>query len=138
MAENKMKEVAKLLGVEFGKPFKIKDCRMIYTLKEDGLYNEYGGLCSCTLKSILTGELEIEQPILTQKEKKYLEGVLRPFKDRVECVVKTDLCKKECISILIKNDSSLPFPLFEKDTMYKGMELDKAYTLEELGLFEEE
>ena len=26
------------------------------------------------------------------------------------------------------------FPKFDKDAMYKGMELDKAYTLEELGL----
>ena len=27
-----------------------------------------------------------------------------------------------------------PFPFFTKGTMYKGMETDKAYTLEELGL----
>ena len=67
MAENKMKEVAKLLGVEMGVPFKMNDSRMIYKLNENGLCNEYGQLCSCTLNSLLTGELEIEQPILTEK-----------------------------------------------------------------------
>lgn len=31
-------------------------------------------------------------------------------------------------------DTVMAFPCFEKDTMYKGMEAYKEYTLEELGL----
>lgn len=86
---------------------------------------------------LLKGELEIEQPVLIEKEKKYLDGVLRPFKDRVECVIKTEWYEKEWILILIIGESSIKFPYFEKDTMYKGMETYKKYTLEELGLFQD-
>lgn len=32
------------------------------------------------------------------------------------------------------NEDFASLPLFEKETMYKGMEVDKKYTLEELGL----
>lgn len=139
MAENKMKEVAELLGVEIGKPFNIKGRNFNpYTLTNDGLcditgyYNEYILLC------LLKGEYEIEQSILTEKEKRYLEGVLSPFKDRVVYVCK-HFCnpKEEFIGFGIRNVEWTPFPSFKKDTMYKGMELDRRYTLEELGLFQD-
>lgn len=34
------------------------------------------------------------------------------------------------------NNERLSFPFFDKGTMYKGMELNKKYTLKELGLDE--
>ena len=84
MAENKMKEVAKLLGVEMDKPFNIKGyeynpCK----LTNDKIINNHGYMITTGLFQLLTGELEIEQPILDDVEKRYLENVLKPFKDRI-------------------------------------------------------
>lgn len=140
MAENKMKEVAKLLGVEFGKPFKIKGLKQNpHRITEEGLIDCENFECTRKLSLLLKGELEIEQPILDKSEKRYLENVLRPFKDRVAYVDKEDYgTKKEFIHIEIINDIELDFPNFEKGTMYKGMDSNKHYTLEKLGLFEKE
>lgn len=91
-----------------------------------------------------TGTIEVEngyiveKEILDEEEKEYLSAVIRPFKDRVDYIAKQG-CEKEYIKIELKNENywewfSLPY--FEKDTMYKGMELDKKYTLKELGLDE--
>lgn len=154
MAENKMKEVAKLLGVELYKPFNIKDKNGVelmynpFTFKDDGLYDVYNDdRYSPILNSLLTGKLEIEQTILDKVEKRYLEGVLRPFKDRVMSIIKNQN-KYHCyddtyIYVCIKhydgiNNDNLLFPCFSKDDMYKGMALNKRYTLEELGLFEDD
>ncbi len=141
MAENKMKEVAKLLGVEMGVPFKIKcSTYNLHKITEDGLIDCENFECTRKLSLLLKGELEIEQPILTEKEKAYLKGVLRPFKDKVKFIRKDSKFSKnqEYIHIGIKNDFDIDFPNFQQGTMYKGMESDRRYTLEELGLFEEE
>lgn len=150
MAENKMKEVAKLLGVEMGVPFKIKGFASDYTIKKyDGLCDENNYRCNERLRKLLTGEYEIEQPILNEVEKRYLEGVLRPFKDRVEYIQKrgrfiAEKGDKEYLLIVISsnigysNNEYLSMPFFDKGTMYKGMETTKEYTLKELGLFEDE
>lgn len=86
------------------------------------------------------------KPILDDAEKRYLKNVLRPFKDRVKsiCVFRTlDFEEYKQVALLIKiaesdNDRSLIFPYFTSGTMYKGMKLDKYYTLEELGITYEE
>ena len=79
--------------------------------------------------------------ILDNEEKKYLEAVLRPFKDEIGDIIKetsfldTDLYR---IRIDGKEGSSLAtinFSWFKGNTMYQGMEPDRDYTLEELGLF---
>ena len=139
MAENKMKYVAELLGVEMGAPFKIKcSTYNLHKITEDGLIDCDAHECTRKLSHLLKGKLEVEKPILDKVEKRYLEGVLRPFKDRIAYVDKEDYgTKKEFIHIEIINDIELDFPNFERGTMYKGMELNKQYTLEELGLFEE-
>lgn len=75
-----------------------------------------------------------KKEILDKKEKKYLSAVIKPFKSRVAYIKKVFFnSEKEWIYISLGNDS-ISLPNFEKDTMYKGMELDKNYTLEELGL----
>ena len=79
--------------------------------------------------------LEVEEPILDEKERKYLSGVIRPFRDRIKFIKKLNEHYIGDEYILIKTDSnSTPLPYFKKDTTYKGMELNKEYTLEELGL----
>ena len=141
MAENKMKEVAKLLGVEMGAPFKIKGSKdNPHKITEDGLIDCDNYEYARKLSYLIKGKLEIEQPILTENEKVYLEGVLRPFKDKVIFIMKWFQHSKsqEYIHIGIENDLDSNFPNFQRGTMYKGMELNKSYTLEELGLFEGE
>lgn len=79
---------------------------------------------------------EVKQEILDEAEKRYLRGVIRPFRNNVEIIrrMHSRTKNKDYIQIRYKNDTPTNLPYFEKDTMYKGMELDKIYTLEELGL----
>ncbi len=77
--------------------------------------------------------LEVEEPILDDAERKYLSGVIRPFRNRIKCILKYNAMNKEWI-IIKTNDFNMPFPQFKKGSMYKGMELNKEYSLEELGL----
>ena len=79
---------------------------------------------------------EYKPEILDEAEKRYLRGVIRPFRSKVlQIVKKYDPIKElEFIRIIIKDDISLEFPSFSKNTMYENMKTDKKYTLEELGL----
>lgn len=82
-------------------------------------------------------EEEYKPSILDDVEKAYLSAVIKPFRKNVECIekIKTYSGWKEYISITMKKYyDSCELPVFEKGTMYKGMETNKAYTLEELGL----
>lgn len=87
----------------------------------------------------LDQEIEIDEPILTDEERRYLSAVIKPFRSRVKTITKTYLeCFNEFEWLVLEmiedgNDTS-NFPFFEKGTMYKGMEANKKYTLEELGL----
>lgn len=77
------------------------------------------------------------EEILDKAEKRYLAGVIRPFRDKVKYIVKYDnslKTEKEYLKIKIMNDADINFPYFEKDFMYKGMKESKKYTLKELGL----
>mgnify|MGYP001302655222 CR=1 FL=1 len=78
---------------------------------------------------------EKNKPILDDEEKEYLSVVIRPFKDKVKYIRKCCTSRGEYIEIGILNDSAI-LPYFNKNTMYKGMELEKQYTLKELGLDE--
>lgn len=80
---------------------------------------------------------EAPKSILSEKEKEYLEAVIRPFRNKIEVIQKHSYeSNGEFISIDLEDDN-IELPTFEKGTMYKGMEIDKEYTLEELGLFKE-
>ena len=81
--------------------------------------------------------------ILDKEEKEYLEAVLRPFKNRVKYIRKVglDYCSNKEAQIFIRFKvvkDSLWLPPFKTNTIYKGMELDKEYTLKELELFKGE
>lgn len=147
MAENKMKEVAELLGIEMNKPFNIKGYENNpCVLTENGFVNNRGYLLvHDVLFELLTGELEIEKPILNDVEKRYLENVLNPFKDRILFAKKTTIYDTDsgyeyvCFKVVTPDGEDynyLILPYFIKGTMYEGMELDKEYKVEELGLFE--
>lgn len=102
------------------------------------------------LPNDFTGTLEIEngyvvenKEILDKAEKEYLENFLRPFKEEVKEITKIKKAfsfQNEMLHIGLKDIGSydIILPEFKKGTMYKGMELYEAYTLQELGLFKEE
>lgn len=79
--------------------------------------------------------IEIGEPILDETEKKYLSEVIKPFRNKIEYIKKIDNGFAGCyIDIEMEDNDSLIFPYFKDKRMYKGMELYKEYTLEELGL----
>lgn len=75
----------------------------------------------------------ISPQILDDVEKRYLSAVIKPFRGRVKYIKKIDSACEECIYIQLNGDWVI-FPHFRTGTMYKGMEQDKMYSLEELGL----
>ena len=148
MAENKMKEVAKLLGVELEEEFRLLFVNTfsngIYKLNKSGLVfkakDNKNWQTTNKLHCLLNGNCEIvklPKPILDNIEKKYLSSLIKPFRAQVVSITKIQGNYGEFISITIDeadgtNDIDLPW--FKPDGMYKGMKIDKRYTLEELGL----
>lgn len=82
-------------------------------------------------------EEEYNLKILTEKEKAYLSAVIKPFREDIEYIekFKSNYVGKEYIYIVMKKDDDYcKLPRFFKGTMYKGMELNKRYTSQDLGL----
>ena len=83
---------------------------------------------------------EAKEPVLDDVEKKYFSAVIKPFRKIIVTVSKHRLNNDlEYIAIRVKSlkedkEENMCFPAFKIGTMYKGMELDKKYSLEELGL----
>ena len=80
---------------------------------------------------------EAPHEILDKEEKEWLEHFLRPFRNKVQYIVKhkaDDITNGEFIYVKLADDC-VWLPYFEVNTMYKGMKADKQYTLEELALF---
>ena len=79
---------------------------------------------------------EAKVEILDEVEKRYLGNFIRPFKDSVETIRRlySPTKEKDYIQVRYKDDRPTNLPYFESDTMYKKMEINKNYTLEELGL----
>ena len=79
---------------------------------------------------------EHKEEILDEAEKRYLRGVIRPFRNRIKYVrkIKSFDKSRNFLQILLNNDEGITFPYFKSNTMYKGMKEDKEYSLEELGL----
>ena len=79
---------------------------------------------------------EAKVEILDDVEKRYLKGVIRPFRNNVEVIRKlfSPTKGKYYIQIKYKDEPPTNLPYFESKEMYKNMKIDKRYTLEELGL----
>ena len=95
-------------------------------------------LVNYAIGSILIGDHEVKKTILDQAEKEYLSAIIKPFRDMVTSVIKYESSIYEYIAIryrgLEEYIGTVRLPSFKKDTMYKGMEIGKAYSLNELGL----
>ena len=141
---NIMKDVARALGVELEEEFNIDDYGK-YKLTKDGLVhwsNAYQDwVNSGIFNDLLKGDVKIS--ILTEKEKEYLSAVIKPFRDRKVVINKHEYPqnehKNECIQISVEfydktGGETISLPIFKKGTMYKGLESNKCYTLEDLGL----
>ena len=142
-----MAEVAKLLGVELNQEFTIKNrCTIyIFMLTDQGLCSRLSTQTlwerSLLIEDFITGCYQIQKlskPILDPAEKKYLSAVIKPFRNKVYAIAKYDDGDDNYyIQIMMKQNvyfEYIDFPYFKKGTMYKGMELKKEYTLEQLGL----
>ena len=143
---NVMKDVAKALGVELGEEFTTENYGK-YKLTKDGLvhwsnvYQDW--VNSGIFNDLLTGEVNIVKLILTEKEREYLSNIVKPFRDRKVVIKKYEYpqneYKNECIQISVEyydktGGETISLPIFKKGTMYKGLESNKCYTLEDLGL----
>ena len=79
---------------------------------------------------------EYKESILNDAEKKYLSAVIKPFRKKVMDVVKIQYSGgRQSIRIRICYGDCAELPFFKNNTMYKGMEVGKYYTPEELGLW---
>lgn len=148
---NRMEEIAKKLGVEMNNYFSVtfpdgrKD-KQIYVFRDSGLCLKLGTQeqrADTTLRKLLTGSLLVNQYLLDDEEKEYLEGVLRPWRKQEIKIYKNHRhSNTDRYELLIKigegicNYFNLP-PFDIKSSMYQGMEEDRWYTKEELGLFQE-
>ena len=148
---NYMKQVAEMLGVEIGEEFKVKythdisDGRSKYNfvITENGLIEIVGKSIfekEQLLTKLLNGNckvIKLSKPILDEKEKEYLSAVIRPFRDKIKSICKSSFHMDdiwEWIQISLISDEFMYFPYFKKGTMYKGMKVNKKYSIEELGL----
>ena len=98
-----------------------KHCRKILI----GASNPFKWLCE-----------EYKDLILDDVEREYLSSVIKPFRKKISYIRKSkDLSEgKKYIKIELCNGDTMYFPYLANDAMYKGMKLDRNYTLEELGL----
>ena len=83
--------------------------------------------------------LTVEEKILDEDEKRYIKNIVRPFRNKVKSIRKSqDNNMYEYITIIYQDQNNstdyIYLPSFEKNTMYTGMSLEKHYTLEELGI----
>ena len=90
----------------------------------------------CCLKNIEWLNQEYKDPILDDVEREYLSAVIKPFRKKILCIRKSKDPRKgkNYIKIEFCDGDRMFFPNLSNDEMYKGMELDRNYTLEELVL----
>lgn len=82
-----------------------------------------------------TIEVEVDD-ILTKEEKEYLKAVIKPFRNEIKSIQKIISCwftNKGWVQIKTPNMLT-QIPFSNINTNYVGMERNKPYTLEELGL----
>lgn len=80
---------------------------------------------------------ECKEPILDDVEKEYLQAIIKRFGREIKYIAKfKSACSenRQYIHIGFYEGDGFSFPYFKANSMYKGMELNKAYTLQELGL----
>lgn len=119
----------------FENVFKVREIKNLHNLKDN--YLDLGKIIKIEEPTYET-VYESKTEILDEAEKRYLRGVIRPFRDKVKTIEKyiysggnasIDICTESSNSNWVIELQ--PFP---KNKIYKNMEDNKKYTLEELGL----
>lgn len=77
---------------------------------------------------------EIEQEILDEGEKEYLRNVIKPFRNKILKISKQSAIDGDLYIDIEMEEEDFNLPYFRDKRMYRGMEVGKEYTLEELGL----
>lgn len=150
----KIKKKLRDISLEEFKVWSIKNCNLLSCEKcgfSKVRCDELSRNCWVNNKDIysdkfLNQEIEIETDILSEKEKEYLKSIIKPFKDRVGYIEKKismnctgstfyyiTIATKSVVNDNIIEITALPYFNLESK-MYNGMELNKEYTLKELGL----
>ena len=120
------------------KELKIKwqDNESMEIYADDGVYRMNSNSNAVLLRGLVNWlEDEYKEPILDEKEKEYLSVVIKPWRDKVKSIAKYRYSPEDefiCIEIKCKY---INLPYFKAGTMYKGMELCREYTLEELNIW---
>lgn len=111
---------------------------------KDGGCGESRNCVTCSTEMLHWLSQEYKEPILTDEDKKILKDVINvfnSFKKEIADIRKRHICRGCYLYInyidrgedvsCIETHTTLPF---NGDKLFKGMELNKSYTLEELGL----
>lgn len=137
--EKYAKEIVELLIMGVGvalKDNKPVSCCNLYCEECD----RNDGTGGCSLDELFGwANSEYKEQILDEAEKEYLSAVIEPLRKSVISIKKLEATYGwEIISFYSQNSQSCGcitiLPPFESGTRFKGMELGKEYTLEELGL----
>ena len=92
------------------------------------------------LEDFITGHYQIAKEVnsvLDEAEKRYLTNIIKPFRDSVVAIIKwkyADYYEFIQIEVNLERYEYISLTFFKKDKMYKGMEIGKRYTVEELDL----
>ena len=146
-------ELLDFYGVEVGKKYKITESKnrpnyyvgLAFVVKETSEKKvPYVELCAkpetyepyFNITKLNEFGYEELKELLTDKEKEYLSAVIRPFRDQIVYIAKnfTIFTNSQYIGIYIKDQDTTYLPMFPEGKYYKGMEVNKEYTLEDLGL----
>lgn len=107
----------------------------IYKIIKEKYANDCCGNCDkCYDDCIRWLAEEFKEPVLDEVERKYLSDVIKPFVHNVTYIVKRLSGNGYYIAIIVNKFDVMNLPYFPNNTMYKGMKVDRRYTLKELGL----
>ena len=123
-------DTCRLKGEFYNYCFKLAFLKKVDTFYKT-LPNNYSGKLTIEKGQVI--EKEDKREILDEVEKEYLRAVIKPFYKRVINIRKAGYLDIEYILINLNADA-IKLPYFKKGEMYKGMELNKSYSLQELGL----
>ena len=76
----------------------------------------------------------VDETVLTDEERDYLDTVIAPFRDKVEYIKKIELSETDCYIKIILTGDSATLPCFDINEWFVNMENETHYTLGELGL----
>lgn len=130
-----------MLNIEKYKDIVLKNLNAcdIDTLLRKKMVNGYceGFNCEGCGERVLKWLLEeAKEPVLDDVEKEYLSAVIKPFRKMISCIRKSKDPRKgkNYIKIEFCDGDCMFFPNLSNNAMYKGMEVNKKYSLEELDL----